>query len=333
LIVVFVPQNFFFDHFVDDGDKLSHGGDEGDEFWFSGEDESVVEGFDFRVVEFGDDRGQVECGSNVGSAAAGGSFSSESSAVPVSPREFEEAGDSDEPCDLLSVECSQFGQLGDENSERHRSDAGDRSQNSGASLHEIIALNDRIDFGFERLHLLLKQLDHFVDHAFYVFVVSASTSVLFSDDVCRELSSSGRQIFEFLLCFTERISDSRLHALGKQSNDPSINGVGFRELSCGPGEVTNLSWIDDGDFELPAEKSLHERSFESARRFQTNSFGASFFEQFQKLAMPQPIIGDGDKFFIGCDKDIEFVFGDIDADAIVEQKFRTRLREFLNHWC
>lgn len=311
MIVVFVPPSFFFDHFVDDGDELSHGGDECDEFWFSGEDESVVEVFNFRVVEFGHNGGHVESVSNVHSASAGGSFSSESTAVPVG------WCDSDESCDLLSIESSEFGQFGDEYSDRGRSNAGNRGEDSGASLHEIIALNDLIDFGFERLHLLLEQLDHFLNHALHAFVVGAGKSVLFPDDIRGELSSSGRQIFEFLLCFTERNRDSRLHALGKQSNDTSINGVGFRELSRGLREVTNLSWIDDGDFEVPAAECLGERSFESPRRFHTNSFGATFFEKFQKLTMSQWIIGDGDKFFIGRDKDIEFVFGDIDADAIV----------------
>jgi hypothetical protein len=217
-------------------------------------------------------------------------------------------------CFRLRVPSSEFGQFGDEYSDRGRSNAGNRGEDSGASLHEIIALNDLIDFGFERLHLLLEQLDHFLNHALHAFVEGAGKSVLFPDDIRGELSSSGRQIFEVLLCFTERNRDSRLHPLGKQSNDTRIYGVGFRELSRGLRKVANLSWID---FEVPAAECLGERSFESPRRFHTNSFGATFFEKFQKLTMSQWIIGDGDKFFIGRDKDIEFVFGDIDADAIV----------------
>jgi hypothetical protein len=49
-----------------------------------------------------------------------------------------------------------------------------------------------------------------------------------------------------------------LHALGKQSNDLSTNGVGFRELSSRLRTVTNLSRVDDGDFELPAAECLRE---------------------------------------------------------------------------
>jgi hypothetical protein len=110
---------------------------------------------------------------------------------------FDECVDDGDEFSHGGDECSEFWTFGDECSDRRRSNAGDRSQNSGASLHDIIAFDNRFDSGFERLHLLFKQVDHFLDQVSHVFVVGAGELVLFPDDIRRELSSAGRNILSF----------------------------------------------------------------------------------------------------------------------------------------
>ena len=131
------------------------------------------------------------------------------------------------------------------------------------------------------------------------------------------MSSSSGQVFKFLLCFTEWHGDSRLQTLSKRSDYASVNSVRFFELSGGFPEVTNLPWIDNTDFEFCSREFRHERSFESSGCFQAHSLGVFFFKEFEQFTMSQRIIGDRDEFLSCLEKDIEFVFGDVYANAIV----------------
>ena len=87
------------------GGEFSHGSDERDEFWLALLDESVVETLDGWVVCFCDDGWHVESVSDLRSSSSGGSLSSKRSAVSVGGR------DTNESCNLLSIELSEFGQF------------------------------------------------------------------------------------------------------------------------------------------------------------------------------------------------------------------------------
>ena len=90
------------DYDVQDGEEFPHGGDEYDHLGFSVLNESLVERFDCGVMLQGNDGGHVQGVSDLNSSSPGDSFSSESAAVAVG------GSDSDQACDLLSIESPQF---------------------------------------------------------------------------------------------------------------------------------------------------------------------------------------------------------------------------------
>src|SRR3954464_1442430 len=103
---------------VEDGEELAGDGDEGDHVGLAGGAEAFAEGFEDGVVT-----GRDESGEEQGGAHALASAGDHALAFPVAGLAGV-GGQAGEACDLLIVEGSELGQLGDEGSGRDRADAG-----------------------------------------------------------------------------------------------------------------------------------------------------------------------------------------------------------------
>ena len=279
-----VPHFSISDHDVEYGDEFSHGGNEGDHFWFSFFEESVVEVFDDRIVFCGDECGHEECVSNADSSATGGSFSSERSAVPVG------GCDSDEPCNLFSVEAPEFGQLrdqpGDGNFPQTRCGAND--------CRFLLCLFVLFDEFVERLlngfELTFIKADRVFDHVSESLVDGAAQPVIFLGNEFADLFPPGSEVSHFLLKNGDRRCDARLHCVCKSSDNASVNIVRFCKLSSSSGEVSNLSGIDDADLMASLVQRADQSPFEPSGRFQTNVLWLVLLEQLQQFVQPSAIV-------------------------------------------
>ena len=87
------PRLFVSDHGIEDGQELSHAGDEGDLFPFASGQEFLVMGFDGEVVPGRHERGHVEGVSDGGSSAANAACPARLAAVVVERRESHQRRD------------------------------------------------------------------------------------------------------------------------------------------------------------------------------------------------------------------------------------------------
>lgn len=302
------PGGVVLDQGVEDDEELSHGGDEGGHFGFSLVEESLVEGFERGVVLDGDDGRHEEGFADLGASAAGGSSSSHFSAVAVGGR------DADEACDFLSVELSEFGQFGDEERGGGGSDAGHGAEDFGFGLHRLVVLDEFLELVVDFPELLVIEVQGLLDHSADVGVEGGGESVLLLDAGLLDLASSGGEILEFPLVFRGGGRRSGIHAFGEQGDHPSVDLVGFGELSGGPCEVADLSWIDDGDVEAVTVEGLEEKAFEASGGFEADPRGIEHREPGDELSEAVDGVLEASGFGLAGDGDVEVSFADIDAD-------------------
>ena len=82
-----------FDHAVQNGEQLPHGGDQGNHFGFSGLHETLVEGSDDGIVTGGDESAHVECRADRRAAAFDNAMTAESTRVLVDGSDTDQGGD------------------------------------------------------------------------------------------------------------------------------------------------------------------------------------------------------------------------------------------------
>ena len=125
----------------------------------------------------------------------------------------------------------------------------------------------------------------------------------------RLLSSDG-QFIEFDLGWSRGLVRLGFDLDPKKKEGLSVDGIGFGAAAEALGEIANLAWIGNGDFEAGGMSRHDQGAVVSARGF-TNEVSA--FRQFgQKATVMRRIVGrgPGDLEVI----EVEFVFGKIDAD-------------------
>src|SRR5947209_12483984 len=103
-----LPSGVVADHGVEDGEELAHHGREGELFSFSGGGQPLVERLKKGIVAAGDEGGHVEGTAHLGPAAPGRALATHFSAVAV------EGSDADQGSDLLAIETSELGQIGNQ---------------------------------------------------------------------------------------------------------------------------------------------------------------------------------------------------------------------------
>src|SRR5271156_1377558 len=138
-----LPESILADEGVCENCELSHNGCDGDFWLFPAGDETVVEGFQVRIVPSGAVGGHIESGSDIGPSAFDGARSSALAAV------IGDGGEADDHGDLFSGELAEFDHAGDESDSGARADAGDRGEDFEATGQGGIAVDPVADFGLE----------------------------------------------------------------------------------------------------------------------------------------------------------------------------------------
>jgi len=271
--------------------------------------ESIREGFDDGVASSGRERGHVKGAADGFSSAGDGAFALVLPAVVV------EGSDADEGRDLLPVEGSEFGEIGDEG-------GGSDSAEPGYGLDEFGFLPPVVvgpDEGFNRLFnvvdLPFQQLEDGLNTFLGGFGPRQFKAIRFHGSEVDELSSSGDELLDFCLFFGHFLDRSGLDLLGEQSQDAGIEAVGLGGQAQGPGKVPDPFGIDDRDAVAGIEEVGHEGAFIAASGFEDDQAALGLREELAKLLEPRGVIGQRVRLACGEEVEIERRLGDVDADA------------------
>src|SRR5947207_5652408 len=113
---------------IEDDEELAHAGDKGLLAGFPGGAEFGVMRGDDRVLPAGDERSHVERGAHRRPATGDGAATAQAAAIAV------DRGDTDQSSDLATGEPAEFGQIGNQGTQRHLADAGHAGQQIGVAL-------------------------------------------------------------------------------------------------------------------------------------------------------------------------------------------------------
>lgn len=98
------------------------------------------------------------------------------------------------------------------------------------------------------------------------------------------------------------------------SENGGIEGIVFGEDAEGFGELTNLAWIDDDDREGGSGEFGGDETFVAAGSFEDNEAWSAREQLLNEDAEALRVVGEGQARGGTVLSEIEFVFGDIDAD-------------------
>lgn len=238
--------------------------------------ESIGEVFDDGVVPASGECGHVEHGSDITSSSSDGSMSVVFSAVIVEGRE------SAERSDLSAVELSEFGDIGDEGDFGDIADAGYGFEDLCFWFPFVRGFDEREDLFFEcvdgAVELPDGESDIFEDN----WRERLLSPIFFGGSELDELSSSCRELLEFVLQMIDFGDHSGLGDFAESGDDMRINSISFGEDSESFCEVSDLPWVDDGDEVSGLDEFSDESSFEVSGGFDGDEAGAGFGEFFEE---------------------------------------------------
>ncbi len=271
--------------------------------------ESIGEGFDDGIASSGRERGHVEYGADGFPSAGDGAFALVLSAVVV------EGSDADERRDLLPVERSEFGEIGDEGGGSDSAESGYGLDEFGFLSPVVLGLDEGFDGLFDVVDLSFQQFEDGLDTFLSGLGPGHFEAVGFHGSEVDELSSAGDELLDFCLFFGHFLDRSGLDLLGEQSQDAGIEAVGLGGQAQGPGKVPNSFGINDRDAVSGVEEVGHEGAFIAASGFEDDQAALGLREEFAELLEPRSVVGQRVRLTCGEEVEIERRLGDVDADA------------------
>src|SRR5947207_15911925 len=103
-----LPWFFVPEHGVEDGEDLTGDGDEGDHFWLTGSEQTLIEDPEHRVAADCRERGQVH------GAACGSSATTDHALAAPATGLASVRSDPNEACDLAAAKAAKLGHFGQE---------------------------------------------------------------------------------------------------------------------------------------------------------------------------------------------------------------------------
>ena len=297
-----------FEHGIEDDEEFPHGGDHGDFESLSFGAESLVEVSDGGVLGDGREASHVESGAYGSASALDAANAFGFSAIVV------EGSQSDESSDLLAIEMSQFGHLGDESGSGESADAWCGIEQLGALFPVLIVVDGLENEFLDGIDFLLQEMDDLLAGASNDFDLGHGQAVGLGDTEFDELSSPGGELSQFLV-FDRGISTfGELDIAGKAGNDACVEAVGLGEEAMTFGEVADLSRIDnEGEMAFGDQLGI-ERTFVATGSFHDEATGARGGKLLQELLEAFRRVGQREGWGIRKKVDIELVFGDVDSD-------------------
>jgi len=261
--------------------------------------ESIGESLDDGIAASGGEGRHVEDTADGFSSAADGAFALVLSAVAIEGSQADEGGD------LLAVELSQFGDIGDEGGGGDAAESWDRLDELGFLAPVVIGLHELLDSGLNAVDLTFEDFEDGLDALSGRFDVSRLEAVGLHGPEVDELSAAGDELLDFGLFFRGFLSGRRLGLLGKEGQDPGIEAIGLGEQAERSREIANATGIDDGHVIAGVEEVGHEFSLVTAGGFEDDAAARRLREEPFELLMSGGVIGQGVSLTGGEEVEIE----------------------------
>lgn len=226
---------------VEVNQELAHAGAEGHLEMLVLLFEPLSKGTDGRMAAAGGEGRHVEHAANVRSSAPDGAFAAEVSAVAVEGR------DAHQRRDLLPVEHSQFGQLGQERGCGRDADPGNTRQERGLAFEVVVGLEQFGDVFLDAFDLLVEQVDDLLDVLADLLGNRGLLAIEFRGAMFDELPPPRDERFEFGLFGRRLLDGPRPNVCTEASDRLGVDAIGLGESTETTGIVTDLARIDDGD--------------------------------------------------------------------------------------
>src|SRR5262245_31423771 len=153
----FRPTSFMFEHRVKNRQEFSHASNQGNLWSFACIAQPLVESANHSVASAGNQSGHVEDCPYSGPAAPDATMASQGAAVTIERR------DTDQSRNLLTVELSEFWQLGDKATANHRTDAWHTPEKIFVLLPDWTLTDGLVEFFVGPVQLRFQPADVSVD--------------------------------------------------------------------------------------------------------------------------------------------------------------------------
>lgn len=173
-------------------------------------------------------------------------------------------GESPESSDLVSIDCSEFGDFGEELVCGCESDAGYAGEDFGFGSPLVTGVEEFRNGDFDVNKLLIEQRDCVFDGFDRQFSVDGVLPIFLDGSELKDLSSPGDKVLQFLLIFRCFRCEGRFDEFGELCQVTGINGVGLGTMSESFGKVSCLSGIDHSHGDFVINEVGYERSFVAA---------------------------------------------------------------------
>ena len=327
-----IPGGVVFEHGVENDQQLAHASGENDFGLFAASagialSQSLSKRSDVFVAAFGGEGGHVQGIPNGGSSSPDGSGSQQKSAVTI------EGSDADERSDLLAVELSQFGEVGQEGGGGGGSDARHGGHEVDLVLPVVVITNELFDLILDAFELFFEGFEDVLDALAGGLAGGLFETVGLGGAQIDQLTAAFDELLELSQGTFGHFETAGHNDLTEASQDARVEGVGLGENSDAFGEIPDLAWIDERHGMSGLKEFGDRHAFETAGGFEDDDTGSRFGKLLEQLAETDAIIGDGESLGLGTECDLEEIFGNVHTDVgrLVHGKFpslRIRARGF-----
>ena len=195
--------------------------------------------------------------------------------------------ESPESSDLVSIDCSEFGDFGEELVCGCESDAWYAGEDFGFGSPIVTGVEEFRNGDFDGNKLLIEQRDCVFDGFDWQFSVDGVLSIFLDGSDLKDLPSPGDKVLQFLLIFRCFWCEGRFDEFGELCKVTGINGIGLGTMAESFGKVACLSGINHSHGDLVINEVGDEWSFGAAGCFDNEELECGkLFEIFDEQIEP-----------------------------------------------
>ena len=252
-------------HSIENNQKFSHTGGNNNFEGFAFIMQSLREAMNNRIATHCGKSGHIKDAAYLLSPSPDPRFANEASGAEV------KWCNADQGSDLLTVELSQLGQLGEENCTGLGSDAGSAAKNLVLLTKVIIGLDMLLDEFVELPDLEVESFNHLSNALSDTRVADGFHPVrLLGMQVC-ELTSSTDKVCKLVRLAGGKAFGLRLNDLCETGDYACVYFIRFCPLAEAAGEIANLFWRSDNNLEACLEQLCGDKTFVAAVASRTTS--------------------------------------------------------------
>lgn len=232
----------------------------------------------------------------------------------VTPGAIIIGGNTDQGGDLLTVELSQFRQLGQENSAGLGAYTVEALQNF-VSLAEVVIELDMLLYDLvEFSDLSVEGSEHLLNAFSNPWMSNCLASIEFLCTQVNELAAATDEIGQFVGFGADRRFRLGLDDLSEAGKHACIDGVGLGEFADSTCKITDLAWGGDNDLEVGLQEAGDYGPFVSAGCLEDDQGNTMRLKGLDKLVDAWRGVGHRDIDGGRTRGDVKCVFGNVDTN-------------------